>query len=74
MVQLRNYDLMLLTETKIPNVVYCHNHLGYNILCSRVLVTAAGGGARGSGTGHEVASGGMDCLIHALPRAELGDL
>ena len=41
--QLGNYDLMLLTETKIPNVVYCQNLLRYNIVCSQEVGTAAGG-------------------------------
>ena len=27
-----NYDLMLLKETKIPYVVYCHNFLGYDVV------------------------------------------
>ena len=38
-----NYNLMLLTEMKIPEAVYCHNHLGYDAVFSKVTVTAAEG-------------------------------
>ena len=31
-VQIRNYYLMLLTETKIPDEAYFHNCPGYNIV------------------------------------------
>ena len=31
-VQLGNYELMLLPETKIPNTVYCKNRLVYNLV------------------------------------------
>ena len=41
------YDLMLLKETKIPNVVYCRNHLGYDAVCSKATVTAVGGEKKG---------------------------
>ena len=29
------YDLMILTEMNILDVVYCRNHLGYDVVCSR---------------------------------------
>ena len=38
-----NYDLMILTETKIPDAVYCNNRLVYNVVCSRAVPTVAGG-------------------------------
>ena len=38
-----NYDLVILTETKIPDAVYCHNFLGYDAVYSKATVTAAGG-------------------------------
>ena len=38
-----NYDLMISTETKILDVVYCHNLLGYELLLSQDTVTAARG-------------------------------
>ena len=40
---LGNYDLMILTETKIPNAVYYKNRMGYYIVCSRVFPAAPGG-------------------------------
>ena len=33
-VRLGNYDLMMLTEKKIPDESYCHNHLGCYVVCS----------------------------------------
>ena len=33
-VQLVNYDVMILTETKIPYEVYCKNRIGYDVVCS----------------------------------------
>ena len=41
-VQMENYDLVLLTETKIPDAVYYKNSLRYNIVCSWAATTAAG--------------------------------
>ena len=48
-VQLGNYDLMLLTDTNILNKTYYHNHLGYNVVCSQAVVTATGGEKWGVG-------------------------
>ena len=42
-----NCDLMLLTDKNIPDVLYCHNHLGCDFVCSNATVTAAGGGQGG---------------------------
>ena len=33
---------MLLTETKIPYAMKCHNLLGYDVVFSKATVTAAG--------------------------------
>ena len=41
--QLGNYDMMLLTETNILDEEYCHNHLGYNVVCYQALGTVDGG-------------------------------
>ena len=46
-VQMWNFDLMLLAETKISDVLYWKNRLGYDVVCSRVSITASGG-AHGS--------------------------
>ena len=35
-VQLGNYGLMMLTETRIHEEVYFRNCLGYNFVCSQV--------------------------------------
>ena len=43
MVQLGNYDLMILMDTKILDAVYWKNRLGYDVVCSRAANTAAGG-------------------------------
>ena len=37
-----NYDLIILEDTKIPDGVYCHNRLGYDVVCSETIFTAAG--------------------------------
>ena len=31
-VQIGNYDVILMIETNIPDAVYCHNCVGYNIV------------------------------------------
>ena len=48
-VQLRNYELMILTDTTIPDEAYCHNHLGYTVVCYQVVGTVAGGEQEGVG-------------------------
>ena len=73
-VQIGNYNLILMTETKIPDVVYCHNYLRYDIVCSQAVVIAAGGVKGGGVTGHEGLDGGMDCIIHAVPWSEHGEI
>ena len=40
---------MLLTKTNILYVVYCHNHLGYDVVNSQATVTMAGGYQGGIG-------------------------
>ena len=47
LVHLGKYDLMLLTDTKILDVVYCKNHLGCDIIFSRATPTTSGGAQRG---------------------------
>ena len=32
-VQIGGFDLIVLTETKVTNQDYCHNRLGYNMVC-----------------------------------------
>ena len=49
MVQLGNYDLMILMDTKILDAVYWKNRLGYDVVCSRAANTAAGGDQVGVG-------------------------
>ena len=72
--QLRKYNLILLTKTKILDVVYSHNCLGYDILFSHLVGTTARGVARGGGPDPEGEAGGMYCQTNALPRAECGEL
>ena len=50
-VQLGNYDVILLMETKILDYVYCRNRIKHDVVCSKVTPTAAGG-ERGRGGGH----------------------
>ena len=38
MTQLMEIDLMVLTETKILDEVYCKNRLGYDLVCSKALL------------------------------------
>ena len=67
--QIRNYDMVQYTRHGLmpqPNkvrhcVLPCSSHCGW-------------GSARGSGTGHEGADGGMGHQIHALPQDEHGEL
>ena len=40
-VQLIRYDVMMLTETKISDKVYCHNRLGYDMVCLPAAATDA---------------------------------
>ena len=47
--QLGKSDLLLLSETNIPDAVYCHNRLWYNIVCSQVVGTTSGLVLRGVG-------------------------
>ena len=48
-VHIANYNLMLMTEMKIPDETYFQNHLGYNNMCSQVAGTEAGGAQGGVG-------------------------
>ena len=41
-----NYDLMLLTETNVPEALYCHNLMGYDVIFLRSNVTTAMGSQR----------------------------
>ena len=41
-VQLGNYNVMLLTETKIPDEVYCKYCIGYYNMCSRATLNMVG--------------------------------
>ena len=43
-VQLVNYNMMLLTETNIPDKAYFHNYLGCNFVFFQAVGTMAGGG------------------------------
>ena len=47
--QFNNCDLMLLTKKNIPNEMYCHKRLGYNIMCSQAVGNMAGGVQGGVG-------------------------
>ena len=47
--QIDNYNLILLTETKIMDKAYLHNYLGYNAVCYQEVGTAAGGVQGGVG-------------------------
>ena len=38
-----NYNLKFFAERKIPDMVYCHNHLGSDVVCSEATVTVARG-------------------------------
>ena len=40
--QLGNYDLMIVTETKTLDKVYCKNRLVYGVACLGAVPTAAG--------------------------------
>ena len=42
-VQIGNYNLVLLTEKKIPFEAYCYNHLGYDAVYSQAVGTTARG-------------------------------
>ena len=48
-VQLCNYDLMLMMETKILYDAYFHKNLGYDAVFSQAVITAAGGDQGGVG-------------------------
>ena len=48
---------MVLTNTKITSKAYCHNRLGYDVVCSLVVTTATGG-----------AQGGLDLVFRERPK------
>ena len=39
-VHLRNYKVMMLSETKISDGAYCHKRLRYSVVCFPAFVTA----------------------------------
>ena len=51
--QIGNYNLVMLTATKIPDVLYFQNHLGYDIVYSQLVGTAVRGAQGRGGPGHE---------------------
>ena len=53
---LGKYYLVILTEMNIKDSVYCQNHLGYDIVCSQLVLTADGG-----------AQGGVDLFMREWP-------
>ena len=65
---------MLLTETKIPDTVYCQKLLGYDVVCSETTVTVAGGPHWGCLNGIAGITRGVDFRVNVLPRAECGEL
>ena len=48
-VQIGSFNLIIMTDTKITDHTYCHNRLGYNVVCLLVITTAAGGVQGGVG-------------------------
>ena len=40
-VQLVNYNVMILTETNISDETYCQNRIGYKVVCLPMTATAA---------------------------------
>ena len=49
-VQLGNYGVMILTENKILDEVYCKNRIRYDVMCLSATPTTSGG-AQGGGVG-----------------------
>ena len=47
--QLGRYDLMMLTDTNIPDEAYFHNHLGYGVMWSQTVGNTYGGSQEGVG-------------------------
>ena len=45
-VHLRNYNVMMLSETNISDGAYCHKRLRYSVVCSPASVTATWGAQR----------------------------
>ena len=48
-VECGGFDIILLTETKIQTEAFSHNRLGYNVICSTVRLSSAGGAHGGVG-------------------------
>ena len=57
---------MLLTETNILDAVYCHNHLGYDVICSEETVTVSRGDQRGFVLVSRKQPLGVDCQVNEL--------
>ena len=56
-----NYNVMLLTDTNIPDAVFCHNFLEYDVVSSKETVTMSEGtqvGGRDRIVGESL---GVDC-------------
>ena len=71
MVHISGFNLMVVTETKVANQQYCHNRLGYKVVCSLVITTRITGV---SGPGRLVRTKGIERQVDALPQAENGEL
>ena len=50
-VQNGGFGLMVMMEINITNQAYFRNRLGYDMVCSTEIMTAAGGGRRAGGGG-----------------------
>ena len=47
--QIGNYNVMILTERNISDEAYCHNRIGYDMVCFLAAATAARGAHGGMG-------------------------
>ena len=45
--QIRNFNLMVLTETKFSYQAYFHYRMGYNVVCSPAIAKESGGAQGG---------------------------
>ena len=60
--------MLMITETKISDEAYCHNWIGYDMVCLPAASTEAGG-TGGSGPGLLRETKYMEHGVDALPRA-----
>ena len=73
-VQMENYDIMLLIETKILDMVYCKNPPRLRCRMLKGVHQHSRRSTKGCGDGNKGEAGGMVHQVHMLPWTKCGEL